>query len=127
MPPPPFFWEQQVKHSASQEELDETSRALVVLLQANPALAPHVASMGYLSKLLTAVAADRADLQRSAVQVPPSTSRPRAPVTSRDLVTSRRPPALRRAGRARAGRVAGGPHGPARHRLHAADARGDEG
>ena len=31
--------------------LDEASRALVMLLQANPALAPHVAAMGYLSKV----------------------------------------------------------------------------
>jgi len=62
-------WAALVESDAAHDNLDEPSQALVVLLQANPALAPHVAAMGYLSKLLAAVPAERADVQRAAVQV----------------------------------------------------------
>ena len=50
------------------EHADEMSQALVVLLQANPALSPHVAAMGYLTKLLKAVPSPRADVQKAATQ-----------------------------------------------------------
>jgi len=62
-------WVQLVEGNAADTQLDEPSQALIVLLQANPALAPHVAAMGYLSKILAAVPAQRADVQRAATQV----------------------------------------------------------
>jgi DnaJ homolog subfamily C member 13 len=63
-------WAQLVASGAQNAQLDEPSQALVVLLQANPALSPHVAAMGYLSKVLAAVASsDRADVQKASVSV----------------------------------------------------------
>ena len=64
-----YHWVHLVESNTDHAELDEPSQALVVLLQANPALSPHVAAMGYLSKLLQAVPAERADVQRAATQV----------------------------------------------------------
>jgi hypothetical protein len=64
-----LHWARLVDGGAEHAKLDEPSQSLVVLLQANPALAPHVAAMGYLSKLLSAVAAERADVQKAATQV----------------------------------------------------------
>lgn len=66
-PAPPHA--QAIEASKASSELDELSRALVVLLQANPALSPHVAAMGYLSKLFGAAAVERADLQKAASTV----------------------------------------------------------
>jgi len=62
-------WARLVDTSAEHGLVDETSTALVVLLQANPALSAHVAAMGYLSKVLAAVPSERADLQKAAVQL----------------------------------------------------------
>ena len=53
---------------AASTDLEEASRALVVLLQANPSLSAHVAAMGYLSKIIAAVPSERADLQKAAVE-----------------------------------------------------------
>ena len=42
-----YHWVHLVESNTDHAELDEPSQALVVLLQANPALSPHVAAMGY--------------------------------------------------------------------------------
>ena len=50
-------------------KLPITSQALVVTLQANPALSPHVAAMGYLSKILSSLNSERDDLQKSCMNM----------------------------------------------------------
>jgi len=62
-------WAQMVQQDAPDVLLGQTSQALVVLLQANPALHVHVAATGYIPRVLAGLAAERNDLQRSCAQV----------------------------------------------------------